>query len=492
MKDKALQIRWLLLACYAVLVFLGVAWHEPWRDEADIWVVMRDITFDDFITFFSYSGHPPLWHMTLLPFARLDMPYITMGLVHACIATGAAYLILMRSPFPLAFSALFIFSVIMAYQFAVVARGYALMNLLLFAVAATYPKRHEKPVLYGAIIALLFNTESFVMWTSMILGLHFLWETLRIPDWRLKKGYRYSFALIALGWLICFVSLWPREDGNQFVTQLHNYDTSFLQRLRYFTIPWAHIQDQLFTSDAFTGLMDRHMVAFALPGIAVLLATAWLLGKSWVQLLHVSWVAWLYFIFTYKYPGGFYHGEMMMPYTVFILWMWYNTRALERAKNMAFRVLVCLLVPILAASAATTPYEYYTEYRRDYSGSKDMANFIVKNGLAHHNLAYVTCYSMTSVMAYLPDTESWMVGQDRHSHYLNWNYLYDACQNMPMKDRLQRVKEQYNDQMLILSELPLENNGVLPLKLLHASKGRLFLEDFYLYQKAPVSSIITH
>src|SRR5213078_1498857 len=70
--------RWLApaaLAAYAISVAVIELRHEPWRDEADCWLLARDA---DAVTFFhrmGLVGTPGLWHLVLVPFARIGLPY---------------------------------------------------------------------------------------------------------------------------------------------------------------------------------------------------------------------------------------------------------------------------------------------------------------------------------------------------------------------------------------------------------------------------------
>ena len=61
---------WLLLAAFAALGIVLVLHHEPWRDEADVWLMARDAPLKDLFLRAGYVGSPSLWYYLLVPFAK--------------------------------------------------------------------------------------------------------------------------------------------------------------------------------------------------------------------------------------------------------------------------------------------------------------------------------------------------------------------------------------------------------------------------------------
>ena len=53
-----------------------IVFHEPWFDEAQSWAIARSGTIKEILFEIPhYEGHPPLWHLILVPFAKLGAPY---------------------------------------------------------------------------------------------------------------------------------------------------------------------------------------------------------------------------------------------------------------------------------------------------------------------------------------------------------------------------------------------------------------------------------
>src|SRR6059058_3177685 len=144
---------WIVLAAYAAGLAIIEAHHEPWRDEADCWLLARDADLFTFFHRMGLSGTPGLWHALLVPLARTGLPYASQAVLHILIASCTAALILWKAPFPLILRIMTIYSYYLSYEYSVVVRSYALGVLLLFCIATIYPRRYEKPLVFGLLVA---------------------------------------------------------------------------------------------------------------------------------------------------------------------------------------------------------------------------------------------------------------------------------------------------------------------------------------------------
>ena len=90
---------WAALALFAVVIAFGAIVHEPWRDELDPWLRVRDSnSIAQLRAALSHTGHPLLWYALLgliRPIGVHAIPFL-----HAAIAVGYAYVLLRFAPFP--------------------------------------------------------------------------------------------------------------------------------------------------------------------------------------------------------------------------------------------------------------------------------------------------------------------------------------------------------------------------------------------------------
>ena len=67
LKDK---FNLILFVLYFVIALISVFHHEIWRDEAQVWLVARDLNLWGIIDHVRNEGHPLLWFYLVLPFAK--------------------------------------------------------------------------------------------------------------------------------------------------------------------------------------------------------------------------------------------------------------------------------------------------------------------------------------------------------------------------------------------------------------------------------------
>ncbi len=174
----------LILVALAVwLARVGSA-HEPWFDEAQAWLLARDNSLTDLLLReVRYEGSPGLWHLLLWLVQRAGLPFSGLWLVSTTLACAGAAVILFKAPFPLWLRAACITSYFFAYQYAVVARSYALDLLFLPVLALLFRERRERPLLYCTVLGLCANSNAHSFIITGILFAEFLIAAWRAKTW---------------------------------------------------------------------------------------------------------------------------------------------------------------------------------------------------------------------------------------------------------------------------------------------------------------------
>lgn len=150
-----------------IIYLLGVCtisfFHEPWFDEAQAWAIARSGSLKEILFEIPhYEGHPPLWDLILLPFAKLGAPYeLSLAIVNIFFMTLAVAVLLFKSPFPKLIRCLLPFNFFLFYQYGVVSRPYCILVLAIFLAAACYKNRNEHPVKYLLCLALMCAVHSY-------------------------------------------------------------------------------------------------------------------------------------------------------------------------------------------------------------------------------------------------------------------------------------------------------------------------------------------
>jgi hypothetical protein len=149
--------RWAVAVGVAYLVIIAAATfhHELWRDEWQAWLIARDsTTLADLLFNIRHEGHPPGWYLPLFALAQLTRNPLAMQLLHVALAAGGAYLLARFAPIPRYQKLLILGSYFIAYEYAVVARAYALgvVGLFLFCAAARERERHIAMLACGLLL----------------------------------------------------------------------------------------------------------------------------------------------------------------------------------------------------------------------------------------------------------------------------------------------------------------------------------------------------
>ena len=108
--------------------------------------------------------------------------------------------------------ALVLFGAFGMYEYAVVARNYGISMLVLFALAALYPRWRDRGVTIGLVLALLCNTNVPAALLAAAFLLFWLVELVGEEGLRWHRKYAWfaaNCAVAAAGALLCFVTVYP-------------------------------------------------------------------------------------------------------------------------------------------------------------------------------------------------------------------------------------------------------------------------------------------
>ena len=160
---KGRKVEHIALLLYIVAHFLICLVHEPWFDEAFAWLISRDSSLYE-ILFETphYEGHPSLWHLVLVPFAKGGLPYeLSLSIVSLVFSGTAVALFIYKSPFKRIVRILVPFTYFFFYQYGVISRPYCMMMLAFMLMAITYGDRNIRPGRFVLSIWFLCITSAY-------------------------------------------------------------------------------------------------------------------------------------------------------------------------------------------------------------------------------------------------------------------------------------------------------------------------------------------
>ncbi len=303
--DGLVYLLWLSVAGFVL------SHHEKWGDEAQSWLIARDLSLPR-IWFYElrYEGTPGLWHTILWTAQHIfHMPYAGIGPLGLCFAAAGAAFILWKAPFPRPVRYLLLFSYFILYQYAVIARSYTLLPLLLFGAASFFHDR-EHPERITILLILLSQLSVHGSLIADAIALFYAIDVLR--NWsslseRARRWFLICAAILVADNLFLFIVLNPTPDVAEFAVkknpQLYGrYEAPPLIKLR--SILSGAFLDYLLPSSIFLAILGawfytrRRLLLFLLPlGLIVGLyvkvhGMAQHHGTAFVAVVASLWIAW--------------------------------------------------------------------------------------------------------------------------------------------------------------------------------------------------------
>ena len=454
------------------LLFLAVSGftavhHEMWRDEIQAWLLARDSAsvFELFASL-KYEGHPGLWHLFLMPLSRLTASPVVMQAFHLLIAGGTVYLFVRYAPFNRLQKFLFSFGYFPLYEYAVIARNYALGFLLLTLLCVLFKERHQRPLGIGCVLFLLAHTSAYGLIVTIAIGgaffCEFLWFRARGVAWQTaayakeKKstaerdvqptvdvGRRvwFGFALIGLGIFTAVVQLNPPSDSSaDFWVSWNYFDLDGLTKVMnnvsraFLPIPSPTIHfwnsHQLETFPLFQAIQLPLSVFFLLCGalsvrkrpIALLIYLASMLG-----LLAFSYL--VYYMDNARY-NGFLFMTFLMAAWIFrdcpeIHVVKRKARATRKTASTGFtawpRTFSTLLTFILVCQCIGGIIAVRMEIRHVFSFGKQTAEYIKAQGLQDLPMVGDRDTMVSTVVGYLNKDHVYYVKGNRLGSFVRWD-----------------------------------------------------------------------
>ena len=211
--------------------------HEMWRDEIQAWLLARDSTsiFNLFANL-KYEGHPGLWHLCLMPLSRISHSPVMMQMLHLLITGVTVYLFVRYSPCDWFQKLLFCFGYLVLYEYAIVARNYALGLLLITVFCVLFKERYKRFIWVGCVLFLLAHTSVHALIVTIGIGIALCCEYVfagrlfkplnqEIAAIEHKRSIWIGFALIGIGILTAVLQLNPPPDTGFAVAWNFNYES---------------------------------------------------------------------------------------------------------------------------------------------------------------------------------------------------------------------------------------------------------------------------
>ena len=192
--NKLIILVFVLYVLFTIPVLLQ---HMPWFDEVHAWYLAKFMTLTNYREILSAEGHPILWFLCIMPFAKLlphTYPY-SMLIINYLFCIFALFILWKKSNFNLLIKLSITFSPLFIYYFPIVARGYSLGILGLFILSGMYNEKTKYPILYSCIIAIVMHTNIIVCIAASYFLFIFCYELYRDKQ-ILQKNKYFAFGIL--------------------------------------------------------------------------------------------------------------------------------------------------------------------------------------------------------------------------------------------------------------------------------------------------------
>jgi tetratricopeptide (TPR) repeat protein len=364
------------------------------------------------------EGHPALWYLVLKAAIFLHLPYEAIGLLSGGIATMGAWLLLAKSPFPKWLAALLPFTYFLGYQYAVIARSYVLLPLLLFAAAVLEDKKWEWPIRWSLCLLLIGNVcvHAFgVACGLMLVHLLELGRRWRSLDPSSKKRQAVALAIWGLGMLLVVVVLWPTKD----IVAAFGVNG----RLSFIDLFYATLR-----------AIDNATLECPILTAAFLAASCYWFWRTGVLLVYLIVSLPVLGIFLWLRVFDHHHGIL------FLVWLYVFWRSMaafvamrqrggaDRRRRIEWAAMMVLVAGLVVRQTVWTGQSVMLEREVSYCGAPALAKFIQAHDLTNYRIAGVR-YENAAVLPYFSKNIFMNFPNEGGRCYVDWSKSCRALNN---------------------------------------------------------------
>lgn len=414
----------IITVLYATITLVAVFHHEIWADEAQVWMLCKHLSIPQLINHLHNEGHPSLMYLITMPFAKLFSNIIYMQLICWIAMCTAVFLLMYKSKFPLIVKIAIISSAGFLYFLPIIARSYSLIPPLIFITAILYSKRRENPILYSIPLFLLANTHAIMFGFVLILAVLFLCET--IKERSFSKTKILSNFIIFLGLILVILQLHNTTSSNLFITFHPNQILiNFIKVPLFFFI---NLYNKMITIEKslFCPLLDIAAI-FTLITTFVLLFVNLYFNNKKLFLISLIGIGFQFGIYIFTYSANTYVTRIFsaLIILIFCFWILYEQNDFNRKPMICNKKIATIILCIFFFLTSYNGVNYYImDYKYNYAGAKEAAEFIRKNINKNSKLLIDNEPFMISLAYYLQDEyKLFSVVRNRNLDYVIWDKI---------------------------------------------------------------------
>ncbi len=478
MVSKLPKLELLLFTIFVISTFVLVWHHEPFRDEAQKWLIARDCNISQIIGMAGYEGHPTLWTFMLVPLAKFGWPIFSMQLLCWAIMCAAIYIFITKSPFHIAIKFAFCCSYFIMYEYTVIARNYCLVILGLMLFAHFFKTR--KSNIFPFALSLLLLSQSQVLMLGILLGAIFI-QVVQFRDFNGKQHFLF-FSILGVGLVLL---LWQVQRP---------LDSVFRIDIENFTFQNFFIGLNSF-SQILVYLLNPIPVRWYFIFFTILPLFYFFKFNSLYILLYFIFILPLFVVHSFVYSFNAWHSFLPFIFLILLIWIIldeHKIKKVQKQKSIFYGNI--LLFFILFVSDFYNLRFFGNEIKRPFSASKEMAQIIVKNKYyLTHQLVGESDFGISPILVYLPSIQVYHPSFDAMGTFARWRFNNKLPQtsssaHLPLDELINRCHlflDPQKPKLLIVQKVCFDKNLLIEnnLKIIDSTSSTVFgakEESYYL------------
>ncbi len=389
-EKKKTLISLAIAAAYGIITLILVTHHEIWSDEANVYLILKNLSLSQAIRHISEEGHPLLFYALCLPFVRLGFSMAAVqGLCHAS-CCAAVFLLFRFSPFPFFLNIAAVLGAGLLYFFPVMCRSYSIIPLIMFSMAVLYPKTKEKkvsavyPAMYAALIVAAANIHLIMYAFAVCTALLFLKERIYVAIentdsaktvWNMPHKEKAIILLTGIGLVPPLIAAaMGLSHYDPFAVSIDKTQNAIPTLHKIIANLYDPLSANLTLREVPT---DFLFIIMAFVIAALFFIILWKIGRTSLQLAAAAVVSIAFQLFIY-----FVSNPYIMPNRILLIpamLLFFVWAAFYENKDTPKRVMATAMALLFAISIPGGLHAAYRDYNENFSSAKEMAEYIQNN-----------------------------------------------------------------------------------------------------------------
>jgi hypothetical protein len=467
-----------LLQAFNLYVLLN---HAMWRDELHTWSMVRNSsTLMDLFYNMRYEGFPPLWFIALWGLSFLSSAPLTMQLFHFACSLVAQLLVMFKAPFSLKMKFAIIAGYYISFEYCIISRAYVLGVLIIFIYCSFDEWLSSRPLARGTILGLLANTSVYGSILSLAIVVNDIVEVIISKNTNcFGSSRKLGQFLLTYGLFLSVAITFMVPPADSFFAVGWDFKPPVLKTFALFCrslicllpVPVAKVT---FWNSLYFFEVGAKVAFLVSMGIIALLWFALRSSPRYLRLFAIGFIGiWTFQVI--KYIGYVRHAGTVMILFIACIWLAAKSSKINGSPASFFSQIAIWV--ILAMNLVAWGMASYYHFRYDFSGSREMAQFIRNYNNTLPIVADID-YATYSVAGYL-DRPFYYARKGKLESFLLWNT--EGKNNVGRKAALrlaQKVSGDESSDILLLLNYPLMHPKA---RLLTRTTNPTIVEDEYFY-----------